>query len=301
MLKLFVLLFGLTYAVDAFAFGMTIAMFITGVTVLAEVGAGTIMIAAAINIAVSVIISKVLAPNAPSLSIDGGSQSSDTSGAAGASPNPGNRQQLPPATDNKLPVVYGTAWLGGAITDLSITNDNQKLYYVISLCEVTNTNAGQIPDTITFGDIYYGGKRVVFVAGQPYLVQYLVDDSTGLIDVEVGAKISIYLYNNGSNSPVNSSQSAISLMNSAGLSWTWANSNTMSNCAFAIVVLTYSQKANIRGLERTQFQVTNSRNSAGDCLYDYLINDRYGAALPLSQIDTASLTALNTYSNENFT
>jgi hypothetical protein len=36
-------------------------------------------------------------------------------------------------------------------------------------------------------------------------------------------------------------------------------------------------------------------------LYDYLTNTRYGAAIPTSQIDTASLTALTTYSNESFT
>ena len=307
MLKLFILLFGLTYAVDALAIGMTIALAITGAT-LATAGAGTFLIAFAVNLAVSTIISKVLAPSAPSLSIDGGSQSSSasggsvgTSGAAGASPNPGNRQQLPPATDNKLPVVYGTAWLGGAITDLSITNDNQKLYYVISLCEVTSTNIGQTPDTISFGTIYYGGKRVVFNGSIGYQVDQLVDDSNGVVDTSIAGKINIYLYNNGSNSPVNSSQSAISLMNSAGLTHTWSNNYLMSNCAFAIVVLTYSQSANIRGLERTNFQITNSRNSAGDCIYDYLINERYGAALPLSQIDTASLTALNTYSNQNFT
>lgn len=301
MLKLFILLFGLTYAVDALAIGMTIAV---GLGLTLASGALTtagMLVAFAINLAVSTIISKVLAPSAPSMSVDGGSQSSGTSGASGASPNPGNRQQLPPATDNKLPVVYGSAWVGGAITDLSITNDNQKLYYVISLCEVTNTNAGQTPDTITFGTIYYGGKRVVFNGSIGYQVDQLVDDSNGVVDTTVAGKINIYLYRNGSNSPVNSSQSAISLMNSAGLSWTWANSNTMSNCAFAIVVLTYSQAANIRGLERTQFQITNSRNSAGDCISDYLINERYGAALPLSQIDTASLTALNTYSNQNFT
>ena len=33
--------------------------------------------------------------------------------------NPGNPTQIPPATDNKLPVVYGTGWVGGIIPDPS--------------------------------------------------------------------------------------------------------------------------------------------------------------------------------------
>jgi hypothetical protein len=90
-------------------------------------------------------------------------------------------------------------------------------------------------------------------------------------------------------------------MNSAGLTYTWSNTDLMSNCVFAIVVLTYSQTANIRGLERTQFQIINGRNSAGQCFYDYLINQRYGAALPVNQIDEESLQALDDYSNEMFT
>jgi hypothetical protein len=311
MLKLFILLCGLTYSIDAFAIGMTIAVAVIGLS------AGTFAAAAvafAINIAVSVIISKVLAPSMPSIDFSssfgsggggggggGGGSGGGTSGAAGASPNPGNRQLIPPATDNKIPVVYGTAWVGGTIVDLSITSDNQKLYYVIALCEVTSTNQGQTPDTISFGTIYYGGKRVVFDGGIPYQVAQLVDDSNGIVDTTIAGKINIYLYRNGSNSPVNSGQSAISLMNSAGLISTWSNSKLMSNCAFAIIELTFSQTANVRGIDRTKFQVTNSRNSAGDCFYDYMINKRYGAALPASQIDMESLEALNVYSNQNFT
>jgi hypothetical protein len=289
MFKIALLLFALTYTVDSFAIGVTIATALGGAALFGAFGAAAI--AFTINLAVSAIISKVFfSPNQPSFG-----------GGSGESPNPGNRQQLPPATDNKLPVVYGSAWVGGTIVDLSITEDNQKLYYCLALSEVTNTNQGQTPDTITFGDIYYGGKRVVFDATEQFKVIKLVDESTGIEDTSVAGKINIYLYRNGSNSPTNSSQSAISLMNSAGLTYTWSNSKLMTSCAFAIIQLTYSQTANIRGIEQTRFQVINSRNSAGDCIQDYLINTRYGAALPIEQINTTSLTALNTYSNQNFT
>jgi hypothetical protein len=291
MFKLALILFALTYSVDSLAVGVTI---VTAIGLAAYSATLAAVAAFAINLAVSAIVSKVFfSPNQPS----GGGVADSISGG---SPNPGNRQQIPPATDNKIPVVYGTAWVGGTIVDLSITSDNQKLFYCLALTEVTNTNQGQTPDAITFGTIYYGGKRVVFDGAEPFKVVQLVDDSTGIVDTSIAGKINIYLYSNGSNSPANSSQSAISLMNSAGLTYTWANSKLMTNCAFAIVQLTYSQTANIRGIEQTKFQVINSRNSAGDCIQDYLINTRYGAALPIAQINTASLTALNAYANQNF-
>jgi len=223
----------------------------------------------------------------------------DVNGSS-SSPDPGNRQQVPPATNNKLPVVYGTAWVGGIITDLSISTDNQQLYYVLSLSEVTNTNPGQTPDNISFGDIYYGGKKVVFQSNG-YTVEKLIDESTGIEDTTVNGRIEFYLYKNGSNSPVNSTKSAIEVMQTSGLVYQWDSSKLMSNCAFAILHLSYSQSANVRGIQQTQFQITNSRTNTGSCINDYLINTRYGAALPPNQIDTTSLAALTAYSNEVIT
>ena len=54
------------------------------------------IIAFAINMVASTIISKIFAPSAP-----------DQSNLNAQQSNPGNRQQIPPAGDNKLPVVYG--------------------------------------------------------------------------------------------------------------------------------------------------------------------------------------------------
>ena len=275
----------LTLASPVFAVGATIV-----VALGYSVAAGTVgfFAAMAINMVVAMIVTKAFS-NQPSF--DQG-----TSSQTGAE-NPGNRQQIPPATDNKLPVLYGSAYVGGTVTDLSITGDNQDLYYVLSICEVTNTNDGQTPDEYTFGDVYFGGKKVIFQENG-YTVASLLDESTGIYDTTVNDRIEFYLYNNGSNSPVNSPFNAINVMQSTGLIYQWDSSKLMTNCAFAILHLTYSQSANIRGLEATKFQITNPRNSVGDCFYDYLINTRYGCAIPASQINTDSLDLLNTYSNE---
>jgi len=208
--------------------------------------------------------------------------------------NTGTTLQVPPATDNKLPVVYGTGYVGGIITDLTITSDNQDLYFVLSLCEVT----GNGTDSITIGDIYYQGKKCVFSGTS---VTGLIDPSTGITDTSCDGYLSIYTYSNGSNAPQNSSVSAITLLQASGLTYQWDSSKLMTNTTFAVIHITYNQGARMTSLGQTQFQITNSRNSAGDVIYDYLTNTVYGAAIPVSQIDTASLTALNTYCNETIT
>lgn len=213
----------------------------------------------------------------------------------------GNRLQIPPATNNKVPVIYGSAWVGGIITDLSITSNNQTLYYVLTLCEVTNTEIGGTPDTITFGNVYFGGKRCVFDGTDLTKVVGLVDESTGATDANVSGNLYIYLYRNGSNSPVNSSLTAVQVMSESNLVYKWDNTKTMTNCAFAIVKMNYNSNAGITGIQQTRFQVTNSRTNVGDCFSDYWQSTRYGAAIPLAQIDINSLDDLNDYSNELMT
>jgi len=257
-------------------------------TILIVVGATTgeyQMVAMGVAMLASSVISKAFTnQNQPNM--DGASEA----------PNPGNRQQVAPATDNKLPIVYGSAYVGGTVTDLSITQDNQYMYYVLAISEVTD-NGG---DTFTFGDMYYGGKKVIFNENG-YTVDALLDESTGVSDTSVANYINIYLYSNGSNSPTNSVYSAIEIMQNPNLVYQWNSTKLMTNCAFAIIKLQYSQSRNIRGIQQTKFQVINNRTDTGDCFYDYLTNTVYGAAIPANQIDTDSLDELTAYSNEIIT
>jgi len=242
------------------------------------------IVAFAITMVASTILSKIFAPNLPNQV---------------AQPNPGNPQQLAPAGNNKLPIVYGETYVGGIITDLTISSDNQDIYWVLTLCEVTNTETGGTPDTITFGNVYWGGKLVIFDSNG-YSVTGLKDESTGVIQ-DVTGNMDVWLYKNGSNQPSNSSSSAISVLSASNLIYTWDSSKLMSNCAFAIVHLKYSQTKNLTGLAQTRFQVINSRSAPGDCFVDYLTSTRYGAAIPIADIDTASFTALNVYSAQVIT
>ena len=259
-------------------------------TTVAAFTIGQTMLAFAINMVASSILSRVFAPDAPSF--DGTRY-----------PNPGNRQQIPPATDNKLPIIYGSAFVGGTIIDLSITNNNQQIYYVMALSEVTNSENGNTGDVFSFGDVYWGGKKVIFstTVGETYKVTGLLDESSGLIDTSVAGLMEFYFYRNGSNTPTNSALSAITVMSDANLSYQWDATKLMTNCAFVILKLTYSSDANITGIQQTKFQVINPRSNPGDCLLDYFRSSRYGAALALANVDTTSLTALNAYCSQVIT
>jgi hypothetical protein len=56
--------------------------------------------------------------------------------------NQGGRIQVPPATNNKIPVVYGSAYVNGIITDARLKSlggtTNDTMYYCIVLSEYTN-------------------------------------------------------------------------------------------------------------------------------------------------------------------
>jgi hypothetical protein len=229
----------------------------------------------------------------------------------------GGRVQLPPATDNKLPVVYGQAWVGGPIIDAKISQDQKYMWYVIAFAEKTSGTYSY--DTST--GVYYDGKLVEF--GINGAVNALVTNNSGYgtaqRDTRMAGKIYIWLFTNGSSSGVNTGgQSAITIMSDSStgggiypsdLRWngslytTGGQSPTMNNTAFAIVRVEYNPDAGTTGLGSLQVKLTNNLGASngarpGDVILDYLQNERYGCAIPLEYIDTASLTDLNTYSNQ---
>ena len=285
----------LTVATPAFAIGTLLVGAYYGGIVAGSAAwtMGMTMAAMAINIAVSAIVSRV-------------AMSDLNTGPAGSSLNTGSRVQIAPATKNKLPIVYGQAYLGGTVFDCILSQDKQYIFYAIAICEVTNSDGALdpfTPDTLTFGDIYWAGKKCIF--GTNGKVTGLYDTSTGVTDTTVNGKLYIYTYKNGSAQPVNTAYNAQQIMQgstpdkSIALSAAWNSAYLMSNTCFAIVQMKYTPDAQLTQLQPTKFQVTNSRYNCGDCFLDYFTNTTYGAALPLSQIDTDSLTALNTYCAQN--
>jgi hypothetical protein len=219
----------------------------------------------------------------------------------------GSRIQLPPASNNKLPVVYGTAYMAPIITDAKISTDQKTMWYVCTLAEVTDTGS------YSFGDIYWGGKKVVFDGTDTAKVVQLETNSDPVqVDDTVNGKIYIYKFPNGSASGISTGgSSAITLLSDSSIPtdqrWngpiytTGGESAAMSNTAFLVVKVIYDSNANTTRLEQMSVELTNSLTKPGDVLKDYMTNNRYGCAIAASDIDSASITTLNNYSDELIT
>lgn len=214
---------------------------------------------------------------------------------AGSGGSGGARIQLPPATENKLPVIYGSAYVGGSVTDAKISSDNKTMWYCVAMAEVTDTG-GYTFDT---SNIYYNGLKVQF--GSQGIVTGLINNTTpATIDTKMSGQIRIYLFQNGATSAgQNTTQTAQQIMQDtqipAGQRWT--STDTMTDCAFAIIKVEYNAEKGTTSLGGLTARLTNTLDAPGDVLNDYMQNARYGCAIPAAQIDSASLTALNTYSN----
>jgi hypothetical protein len=182
------------------------------------------------------------------------------------------------------------------------------MWYVLSIAEVTNTMPGDTPDTLTFDELYYDGKLVTLSGAS---VTSLTTNTAGTpeVDTKINGKLFMYLFPNGSSSGTNTGgQTAIQIMSDAaipsdqrwnqGIYTAGGQSADMTNTAFIIVKVIYNSDAGTTQLGAVTAKITNSRTKPGDCIKDYLLSDRYGCAVPLAGIDTASMTALNDYSDK---
>jgi hypothetical protein len=196
----------------------------------------------------------------------------------------GNQLQLAPANDNKIPVVYGKATIGGAITDAKMSTDNQKMTFVVTLCEVTGTIlSSSLASEFTFNDVYVNGNRVIF-KNDGITASYTISPD-GVIDRSVDGLIKVYCYKDGSSTPAiidnysaGASSPAYSIMPG------WTSSHTMNKLVFAIVEITYNRAKNVTSLPSMTFALENTLSQPGDCLYDYMTSTRYGAGIDPAEI-----------------
>lgn len=209
---------------------------------------------------------------------------------------PSARFQLRPSTTNKVPLVYGSGYYGSVMTDAIISTDNKTMWYVMACAEVTDTG------TLSFGDIYLDNRLVTFDGTDQTKVVSLTNNA-GQVDTNIDGNMYIYKYNNGSSSGVNTAQTAIQVLQDSAIpvARRWTSTNTMTDTAFVIIKLNFNSDKQVTGLGEVKLNMINSLNKPGAVLLDYMQNTRYGCAIPLTQIDTASLTALDAYSDELIT
>lgn len=309
-------------------------------------GATAVAIATfAVNFAVSYIVNRIFAPNDPT---------------ANQPVDQGVRQQVAPNTTNSIPMVYGSAFMGGTFVDAVLTIDQKAMYYVMAISSIspngqfifnrtttsnagsfligtvytittvgstdftligasantvgvvfTCTGAGTGSGTATKNNFYYGDRLITFDptnADQSRVVS--LTDGAGNVDTKINGYLFIYLYTStdaGVITPVYGSAPS-TLMGGADIAAAqrWTGTRQMNGLAFAIVKLIYSQDAGTTNLQPITFNITQNLNGTGaakpgDVWADYLGNEVYGGGMAAGIIDTASATALNTYSDQTIT
>jgi hypothetical protein len=211
---------------------------------------------------------------------------------------PSARFQLRPTTTNKIPLVYGTGFYGSVMTDAIISTDNKTMWYVMACAEATDTG------TISFGDMYLDNRLITFDGvDQTKVISLTNNANPPQVDTNIAGNMYIYKFNDGSSSGVNTAQTAIQILQDSAIPFDrqWTSTDTMTDTAFVIIKLIYNTDKQVVGLGEVKTQIINTVNRPGDVLLDYMQNTRYGCSIPLTQIDTASLTALNAYSDELIT
>jgi len=234
----------------------------------------------AINVAKSAALGIVL--NQVSKSVNKSNSKPDV--ANSTQPDRYVREQLSPDTNHSIPVVYGTAFTKGIITDAVLSDDNKTMWYCITICEKTGTLLSTgAASTFTFNKIYLNSGEVTFQSDG--ITVQSITDADGNVDNKMNGFIKIYCFNGGSDSPVvPQGYTNGSLGYAYSVMPNWTNSHAMTNLVFALVRVEYNKERNVTSLGEIEFKITNSMTLPGDCVNDYMRNTRYGAGIPDAEI-----------------
>ena len=214
----------------------------------------------------------------------------------GGTQDQGVRIQLPPATENKIPVVYGRAFQQAAITDAVLSSSdnttNDTMTYVLTLSERTQTGS------VTFNDVYWNDQKLNF-ATDGFTVESSIT-SDGSTSTTLAGKVKVYVFNGGSDNSYNVGigGGAVPNVNAYDLLQGATSDYQMTDLVFAVVQLTYSQEKGVTGLPTMIFDMENSVKNPADVWYDYMTSTRYGAGFADEDLDLTSLAALEALSNE---
>ena len=261
--------------------------------ILGAAAAGTFAYAAtvfAVNFALSMIVTRVFGDN-PETQQD-----------------MGVRQQVPPSAVNAIPVVYGSAYMGGTFVDAVLTEDQKTMYYVLAISCISPN--GQF--SFNTSAMYYGDRLITFGTGADSTKVIMLTDEAENENTKISGNLYISLYTSTAGGTIVSANGADApsvVMGGSdiavGQRWV-AGVRQMNGLAFAIVKLVYNRDADTTQLSPITFNVNHYLNSTGtakpgDVWKDYITSTVYGGAVNLSFVDTASATALNAYSDELIT
>jgi hypothetical protein len=218
----------------------------------------------------------------------------------------GVRQQVPPSAVNAIPIVYGTAYMGGTFVDAVLTTDQKTMYYVLAISSISPN--GQF--TYDTSDMYFGDRKITFDGSDLTKVVSLTDEA-GNVDTKVSGNLYINLYKSTTGGTITSTNGASAPSTVMGgsdiaVGQRWTGTRQMNGLGFAIVKLIYNRDADTTQLSPITFKVAHTLNGtgvakAGDVWYDYMTNAVYGGAVDAAFVNSTSATALNAYGDQNIT
>jgi len=213
----------------------------------------------------------------------------------------GVRLQAKPDATAHIPVLYGSAYFGGNISDAVMTNNNKTMWYSLVLAERTGTlYSSGAATAYTFDRVYWNNQRIVFQS-DGITADYTVD-STGVVDRSISGLVKVYLYagNSTSTSQQAPSGSTITAANAYDIFPNWTSTtHAMDNLIFAVVRVDYNREKGVTGIGDMLYQVTSSMTQPGDVFRDYITSTRYGAGVDSAAVSTTDVAALNSYSLDN--
>lgn len=257
-------------------------------------------VASIVSIGASYITSRVI----------GGSRNS---GAAQAdNTQQGGRIQLPPATNNKIPIVYGRAFINGILTDARLISTDQKtnnvMYYNLILSETCNDTSA----TFTINEIYWNDLRLVAESAAADSHKILkgvkkvdgpgedFEDTNFKKDGNNRVQIRVYAGNTTAARQIWPLPSTGNTQNAYDF-WpenNWDSTYQMEGLIFAIIRLEYDGEAGFTNLSPVTFDLENSIKNPALVWRDYMLSDRYGANISLTNINTTELTKWQNYCDE---
>jgi hypothetical protein len=214
--------------------------------------------------------------------------------------DPGVKIQLGPSTDNKVPRLYGRNYTGAIVIDAEIKNQNKTMAYAMVIGEY-NVN-----DTWTINTIFRGDQQLVFGSGANAHQVISVIDPNATSSTSIANKFRVRVYAGNSSSakqifPVpGGGVTAVNAYGPGSCQFAnWTASNAMTDLVFAIVEMDYDSENDLVGLGAITFDINNALNEPSNVLLDYLRNERYGAGISNTMIDTASFNDWYTYADAN--
>ena len=238
--------------------------------------------------------------------INGSTSGSQNTAQAGA------RVQLPPATTNRVPVLYGRGFLNGIITDAYLTStDNNatgnQMTYCLVYSEATNAVS-----SYTLNDVYWNDLKLTFDGTDPEKVltgtkvvsvkqltgesvdEVTTDDNFGKDDGYV--RVWAYAGSGAAANQIHGPTTPVNAWDIPGLEWTSAD--RMEGLVFAIVQIRYKSEYGFTGLPNITLDIENNITNPADVFTDYMTTARYGAGFTSADLDTAALSDWADYCDE---